>query len=77
MVQMRNGPLQPQIEHHADELERQQRQRECDEGQGDRDDADHGRFLGGDAWRCGSRRAVILNATSQVQKKAAPVRRGD
>ena len=41
MVQMGNGPLQPQVEGDADQLERQQHQRERDEGQCNEDDTDH------------------------------------
>jgi hypothetical protein len=35
MVQMGNGPLQPQVECDADQLERQQHQRECEKAQSD------------------------------------------
>jgi hypothetical protein len=35
MIQMGNGSLQPQLECDADQLERQQHERECDNGQHD------------------------------------------
>ena len=41
MVQMGNGPLQPQVERDADQLERQQYKRQDEKGQCDEDDTDH------------------------------------
>src|ERR1700682_1507751 len=41
MIKMGNGPLQPQVECDADQLERQQHKREREEGEGDEDDTDH------------------------------------
>ncbi len=41
MVQMGNGPLQPQIEDENNQLERHQHQREYKEGQCEKDCSDH------------------------------------
>jgi hypothetical protein len=42
VIEMGNGALQPQVEGEADQLERQQHKRKCEEGQCDENDADHG-----------------------------------
>ena len=55
MVQMRNAPLQRQIERDADQLERQQHQREGRESQRDEEDADHeGFWVGAVLWAGGA-----------------------
>ena len=36
-----NGPLQPEVECEADQLQRQQHNRKGEEGEQDEDDADH------------------------------------
>jgi hypothetical protein len=67
MIETGNGPLQPQVEGDADQLQRQQRKRKGNKGQQDCYDADHE----ADFAECGaSRAAVIRNATSD--KKMRP-----
>src|SRR5258706_16227658 len=75
MVEVGYGSLQPKIERDADQLERQQHQRECDEGQRDQDDTDHEngslRIAAGAAGQQASR-AGDLNATGMLTKKCGP-----
>ena len=71
MVQMRNNPLQRQIEQHADQLERQQHQRECDESECDEYDADHERFVEGGAG-APDRAAWLCSTTPDGTKKCGP-----